>query len=384
MVRGGIELKLEIVSLYLIYFSLLTVIIYAFYLNKKSSKEFIPSKIEEFNDRLLQTFLMKHGGNHISHLIFLKDKQLFWSKDKKVLIAYKINFNRAIVLGDPIGEISSFQEAINEFYKDCMRKGLKPLFYQISPSHMHLYQETGYLVMKLGEEGKVTLPTYTLEGKQGAKLRTTSNKFSRLGYTFRVATPPYSDAFLEDLTVVSNSWLGTQKEKGFSVVSFSKEYVERFPVALLYDSNGQTVAFVTLASNYRKTLIIDLMRKIPNTENGTMDFLFIQIMRWAKNHDYQSCSLGMAPLANVGNSKDSLFSEKMIHFLSSYGKSSYNIKGLKEFKSKFASVWEPKYLAYKGTFLPIALIQLYLVIHKTPVPQPIFVNKIRLLLKKAG
>jgi phosphatidylglycerol lysyltransferase len=156
-----------------------------------------------------------------------------------VLIAYKINFNRAIVLGDPIGESSSFQEAINEFYKDCMRKGLKPLFYQISPSHMHLYQQTGYRLMKLGEEGKVTLPTYTLEGKQGAKLRTKFNKFSRLGYTFRIATPPYSDAFLEELSVVSNSWLGTQKEKGFSVVSFSKEYVERFPVALLYDSNGQ-------------------------------------------------------------------------------------------------------------------------------------------------
>lgn len=384
MVQGGIELKLEIVSLYLIYFSLLTVIIYAFYLNKKSSKEFTPNKIEEFNDRLLQTFLMTHGGNHISHLIFLKDKQLFWSNDRKVVIAYKINFHRAIVLGDPIGESSSFQEAISEFFMDCKRNGLKPLFYQISPSHMHLYQENGYRLMKMGEEGKVTLPTFSLEGKQGAKFRTTSNKFSRLGYTFRVVKPPYSDAFLEELTVVSNSWLGTQEEKSFSVVSFSKEYVERFPVALLYDSNGQTVAFVTLASDHRKTLIIDLMRKIPNSENGTMDVLFIHIMRWAKNHDYQSCSLGMAPLANVGNSKDSLFSEKMIHLLSSYGKSSYNIKGLKEFKSKFASVWEPKYLAYKGSFLPIALIQIYLVIHKSPLPQPIFVNKIKLLLKRAG
>lgn len=384
MLQGGIELKLEFISLYLIYFSLLTVIIYVFYLIQKSSKELRPTKIEEFNERLLQTFLMTYGGNHISHLIFLKDKQLFWSKDKKVLIAYKITFNRAIVLGDPIGESSSFQEAISEFYKDCMRKGLKPLFYQISQSHMHLYQENGYRLMKLGEEGKVTLPTYSLDGKQGAKLRTKFNKFSRLGYTFRVVTPPYSDAFLEDLSVVSNSWLGTQKEKGFSVVSFSKEYVERLPVAILYDSNGQTVAFVTLASDHRKTLIIDLMRKIPNTPHGTMDVLFIHIMRWAKNHDYLSCSLGMAPLANVGNAKDSLFSEKMIHFISSYGKSSYNIKGLKEFKSKFASVWEPKYLAYKGTFLPIALIQIYLLIHKTPVPQPIFVNKIRLLLKKAG
>ena len=336
------------------------------------------------NDRSLQTFLMTHGGNHISHLIFLKDKQLFWSKDKKVLIAYKINFNRAIVLGDPIGESSSFQEAISEFYQNCKSKGLKPIFYQISSSHIHLYQETGYRLMKLGEEGKVTLSTYTLEGKQGGKLRTKFNKFSRLGYTFRVETPPYSDALLEELSVVSNSWLGTQNEKAFSVVSFSKEYVERFPVALLSDSNGHVVAFVTLASDHRKTLIIDLMRKIPNTPHGTMDVLFIHIMRWAKNRDYLSCSLGMAPLANVGNTKDSLFSEKMIHFLSSYGKSSYNIKGLKEFKNKFASVWEPKYLAYKGTFLPIALVQIYLVIHKTPVPQPIFVNKIKLLIKRAG
>lgn len=354
------------------------------YLNKKASKESSNSTVEKINERYLQAFLMTYGGNHISHLIFLKDKQLYWAQENKVLIVYKTIFNRAIVLSDPIGEPTLFQAAINEFFENCNDKRLKPLFYQISLANMHLYQEIGYRFMKLGEEGKVTLPTYSLEGKQGAKLRTKFNKFSRLGYTFRVVTPPYSDAFIDELSVVSNTWLGNQKEKGFSVVSFSKEYVERFPVALLYDSNGQTVAFVTLATDYRKTIIIDLMRKIPNTPHGTMDVLFIHIMKWAKNHEYQSCSLGMAPLANVGNSPTSLFSEKIIHKVFSYGKFSYNIKGLKEFKSKFASVWEPKYLAYKGAFLPVALFHIYLVIHKTPVPQPIFVQKIKLFLKKAG
>jgi phosphatidylglycerol lysyltransferase len=41
----------------------------------------------------------------------------------------------------------------------------------------------------------------------------------------------------------------------------------------------------------------------------------------------------------------------------------YNFKGLKEFKSKFASRWEPKYLAYKKTFLPVTILQLLFLIN---------------------
>jgi phosphatidylglycerol lysyltransferase len=340
------------------------------------------SNIDSQIDRVI-TFLEENGGNHISHLILLQDKDVYWAVEEQVLIVYKKIGNKLAVLGDPIGVESLIPESIKEFQEFSESKGLKPVFYQISPRFMHLYHDTGYRFIKIGEEGTVNLHNFSIEGKQGAKLRTRLNKFARNSFTFNVIMPPYSKALLSELKGISDSWLGNQKEKGFSVVSFSEEYVSCFPIAVLYDPQGKIIAFATLATDYKKSITIDLMRKFPDSPHGTMDVLFIQIFKWAKEHGFQNCSLGMAPLSNVGECKYSFNSEKFIRLAYLHGNSLYNFKGLKEFKNKFASGWEPKYLAYRKTFLPVVIIQLLLLVNSTPHPKNI-VDKIKYLMKKTG
>ncbi|KAA9030635.1 phosphatidylglycerol lysyltransferase domain-containing protein [Niallia endozanthoxylica] len=316
----------------------------------------------------LDTFLSKKGGNHASHLIFLQDKELFWTSQKNVLIAYKRISNKLVVLGDPIGEETEIKDAIKEFCEYSKNHGLKPVFYQISPRYMHYYHDSGYRFLKLGEEGLVHLKQFSLAGKQGAKLRTRFNKFERNSYKFNVFFPPFTDHLLSELKQVSDSWLNGQKEKSFSVVSFSEEYVSRFPIGVLSDPSGSIIAFSTLATDYKSTITIDLMRKQSDSPHGTMDVLFIHIFKWAKEHGYQTCSLGMTPLSNVGHCKHSFTSEKIARLAYLYGNSLYNFKGLKEFKNKFATEWEPKYLAYKKTSLPITCLQLLLLINRSYQP----------------
>jgi phosphatidylglycerol lysyltransferase len=366
------------------YFSILIFVIVISYkiIKLKAKNRLTPSNIDSQLDRVI-AFIEENGGNHISHLILLQDKDVYWAADEQVLIVYKRKGNKLVVLGDPIGVESLIPKSIKEFQEYSVRKGLKPIFYQISPRFMHLYHDTGYRFLKLGEEGIVNLHIFSIEGKQGAKLRTRLNKFARNSYTFNVIMPPYSKEILSELKEISDSWLGNQKEKGFSVVSFSEEYVSCFPIALLNDPTGKVIAFATLATDHKKSITIDLMRKLPDSPHGTMDVLFIQIFKWAKEKGYQNCSLGMAPLSNVGDCKYSFNSEKFIRLAYLHGNSWYNFKGLKEFKSKFACGWEPKYLAYRKTFLPVVIIQLLLLINSTPHPKNV-VDKIKYLKKKTG
>ncbi|GAA2712621.1 hypothetical protein GCM10009865_38920 [Aeromicrobium ponti] len=114
-----------------------------------------------------------------------------------------------------------------------------------------------------------------------------------------------------------------------------------------------------------------------------MDVLFIHIFKWAKERGYKRCSLGMSPLAHVGDSPFSFKKEKLARLAYLHGNSFYNFKGLKEFKSKFACTWELKYLAYKKSFLPIAVIQLLLLINSQPHPKYV-IDKIKYLFKNAG
>jgi phosphatidylglycerol lysyltransferase len=370
-------LMFETNFIYLSVFLLLVVFIYFQYRNKLDS-----SPIHIDMDKII-AFLTNNGGNHSSHLILLQDKDVYWAQEEKVLIVYKKIGNKLVVLGDPIGEESLINKAIKEFNEYSEAKGLKPVFYQINPQNMHYYHETGFRFLKLGEEGTVNLANFSIEGKQGAKLRTRLNKFTRNNYTFSVVEPPYTWEVLSELRQISDSWLGNEKEKGFSVVSFSEEYVSFFPVAILADPNGRIIAFATLATDYKASIAIDLMRKSADAPHGTMDVLFIHIFKWAKERGYHSCSLGMAPLSNVGGCKHSFLSEKLIYMAYQHGNSLYNFKGLKEFKSKFACGWEPKYLAYKKTFLPVVLLQLVLLINSRPHPKYV-VKKIKYLFSKAG
>jgi phosphatidylglycerol lysyltransferase len=330
--------------------------------SKGVKKEFPSCPFEGHFEQMIP-ILKERGGSHLTHLTFLKDKEVFWTKDQTVFIVYRRIANKLIVLGDPVGSEEHFKDSIKEFCEYSKNEGLKPVFYQISSKYMQYYHDSGYRFIKLGEEGQVNLRQFTLQGKQNAKLRTSMNKFERSGFTFEVAHPPFTKDVLDEVTDVSKSWLGNQKEKEFSVASFREDYVSRFPIAMLRDAEGKLIAFSTLPTNYKNTVSIDLMRRVSHSPPGTMDVLFVHIFNWAKAQGYETCSLGMSPLSNVGNCSHSFTSEKIIRLAYLYGNSLYNFRGLKEFKDKFSTSWEPKFLAYKKTILPIAFIQLLLLIN---------------------
>lgn len=330
----------------------------------------------------LRKLLGQYSGSHISHLIYLQDKELFFSTNGQVCIAFRKMITQAIVLGDPIGNKDHFGQAIQEFEMYCSKQRLRPMFYQTSEYLVSLFDLNGYRSIKIGEEAIVNLATFTLEGKQGAKSRAKFNKITRAGYTFHLLKPPYSNDFLEDLRFVSESWLGKESEKSFSVVSFDEEYVSKFPVGYLTSVDGSIAAFVTVVPN-GENVIIDLMRKLPNTPYGTMETLFIHVIKWAQSKEFKQCSLGMAPFANVGNCSTANVTEKTIKMIYSHIKSTYNLQGLRFFKDRFADEWVSKRLSYKKSFLPFALLQLYVLINKTPRRNKIVVERIKSFIRRA-
>lgn len=56
---------------------------------------------------------------------------------------------------------------------------------------------------------------------------------------------------------------------------------------------------------------IDLMRYSKEAPSGIMDFLFINLFEKAKEDGFQTFNAGMAPLANVGESKYAFLGERL-------------------------------------------------------------------------
>jgi len=348
-------------------YTLFVVFIIAWYVKRKNiDEDFRFQGVDE--EKLLQ-FWKKYKGHHLSHLIYLGDKQLFWAADSQVLIAYAKYSDKAVVLGDPMGEEFLISEGIQEFQMFLDLYGYRAAFYEVDEKNLSMYHDNGYYFFKLGEEAIVDLQAFEMTGSNRRSFRNTLKRFEKDGFAFEVVHPPFDNAFLDKLELISKEWLGKRNEMGFSIGWFDREYLQKAPIAIVRNlSRDEIIAFVSLMyRDPQKDIIgIDLMRFKNDVPNSTMDFIFTQLLIHFKENGYNHFSFGLAPLAKVGYAPKSLWTEKIAYFVSKHGKPIYSFEGLRKFKDKFDPDWEPRYLAYPQLMsLPALLIEISLLVNKT-------------------
>lgn len=296
------------------------------------------------------------GRTSLARFALLPDKAFFFSPGGS-LFAFVPRGRIALVLGDPTGPESDLPAALADFKKYCVSNDWLPAFYQVQPDYLELYKNAGWDFLMIGQEAIVDLATFSLEGKAGKEFRTTLNKMERLGYCAEIHMPPLDAVLLEDLREVSDEWLTNLhgSEMRFSMGWFDDDYMRSNPVLTISTPSGELSAFANIITEYRHPeFAIDLMRRRSQVENGTMDFLFISLLRWAKEQGAASFSLGLSALSGLGEHADNLTSERALHYIYENINNFYNFKGLHAFKEKFNPAWQPRYLIYPGlTNLPL-------------------------------
>lgn len=106
------------------------------------------------------------------------------------------------------------------------------------------------------------------------------------------------------------------------------------------------VAFANLwVAPQGRELSVDLMRHGKDAPKGIMDFLFTELMLWAKTQGYEWFSMGMAPLSGLERHALAPLWHKLGHLIFSHGESFYNFEGLRNYKQKFDPEWRPRYIA---------------------------------------
>lgn len=290
------------------------------------------------------------GAQSSANLALLGDKQILFSDSGRSFLMYAVRGRSWVALGDPVGDESEFADLGWRFRELCDQHGGWPVFYEVSRHRLPLYLEQGLTLLKLGEEARVPLGTFNLEGKARASLRRWRNACEKAGCSVEILPAGASDQYLGELERVSNDWLATRKtrEKGFSLGRFAPTYLRRFPVALVR-MEGRIVAFATLwTTSTREELTVDLMRYTSDAPPNVMTYLFVQLMLWGRQEGYRWFNLGMAPLSGLGTRTLAPLWHRLGAFVFRHGENFYHFKGLREYKSRFDPVWEPRYLASPG------------------------------------
>jgi phosphatidylglycerol lysyltransferase len=210
--------------------------------------------------------------------------------------------------------------------------------------------DLGLTLVKLGEEARVPLTGFTLEGSARKKLRHAWKRSQEEGLRFEIVPVEQVEPLLAELEDISNEWLADKntREKSFSLGSFSREYLKHFPVALVRHQE-RIVAFANLwPGGNREELSVDLMRHRNGAPHGVMDSLFLELMLWGASQGYRWFNLGMAPLSGLEARNLAPLWSRLGALLFRHGEHFYNFQGLRQYKDKFDPIWEPRYLACPG------------------------------------
>jgi phosphatidylglycerol lysyltransferase len=296
-----------------------------------------------------------------ANLALLGDKQFLLNERRNAFIMYGVAGRSWIAMADPVGPEDEWEELLWQFRELCDYHDGWPVFYQIENIHLDLYLDIGMNFLKLGEEARVDLKQFSLEGSLNRDLRQTHNKVQRQGYTFEIIPQQQTGQIIDRLEEISESWMKERntREKRFSLGSFSREYISNFPVVAVR-KNGNITAFANIwTAGQKEELSVDLMRHLTDCPNGIMDYLFAELMLWGKQQGYKWFNLGIAPLSGLTDNALAPLWHKFGTFVFRHGEHFYNFQGLRQYKEKFSPVWQPRFLACpKGMMLPRILANL--------------------------
>jgi phosphatidylglycerol lysyltransferase len=283
-------------------------------------------------------------------LAFLRDKAVLFDDERQAFVMYGVQGRTWVALGDPVGPADRRPDLIRRFLEKCHDFDSVPVFYEVRQEELHRYADFGLKFIKIGEEARVDLETFTLAGGHWSKQRQRLHRLERCGVTFRVIPREETAAMTDRLRTVSDEWLAAKAggEKGFSLGSFSPDYLSHFDIAVM-ERDGEIIAFANLwAGSRRLELATDLIRFTRTAPPETMEGLLVHVMAWGKTQGYRWFSLGVAPLSGLERSPVAPFWGRVGSFLYAHGEPFYPFRGLRAFKQKFRPQWKPRYLIYPG------------------------------------
>jgi len=290
---------------------------------------------------------LAHSSRTDACLALTGDKRFLRSPSGETLLMYQVQGQSWIVMGDPIGPRAEWPDLLWRMREMADAAQGRLLLYQIGMETMPLAIDLGLRLVKYGEEARVPLSDFSLERPDMKSLRYAERRAMREGASFAIIPAADLPPLLPELRALSESWLRAKghSEKAFSVGRFDPAYLSRFDCAVVRHE-GSIVAFANIwATANREELSVDLMRHNEAMPYGTMDFLFVQLMKWGREEGYRWFNLGLAPLSGIEARRLAPIWARIGGLLYRHGDAFYSFEGLRAYKEKFAPVWEPRYIA---------------------------------------
>ena len=275
-------------------------------------------------------------------------KEYFFSKSGNGVVAYGISHGVAFALGEPAAPDQEMATTIAEYLAYCRAHHLHPVFHQVSNRYLDIFRQHHLRAFKASEDAIVDLTVFTTSGHAAKHFRSTIRRLETGGIHTRLFEPPIADEIIEQARAVSDSWLaGGRRERDFVVGRFTQDYVRATPMLAAFDADGVMQGFVNIIPCFApETATIDMMRHRVDVSHSLMDYLFLKLFAYEREQGYHYFDLGPAPILQLPAEEPATLEEKSYYRLTRHLNSLFSMTGLRNYKEKFATRWEPLYMIH--------------------------------------
>ncbi|OBK87173.1 lysine--tRNA ligase [Mycolicibacter heraklionensis] len=313
------------------------------------------------DESAIRGLLEQYGQNDsLGYFATRRDKSVVFAPNGRAAITYRVEVGVCLASGDPVGDPRSWPQAINTWLRVCKDYGWAPGVMGASFAGAQAYRDAGLSALELGDEAILRPSEFKLSGPDMRGVRQAVTRARRSGLTVRMRR--HGEIGADEMARViehADAWRDTESERGFSM-ALGRLGDPADADCLLVEAvrgdprTGEVVAMLSLVPWGHSGVSLDLMRRSPQSPNGTIELMVSELALQATTIGVSRISLNFAMFraafeqgAQLGAGPVLRLWRRLLMFFSRW----WQLETLYRSNMKYRPEWVPRYACYEDARL---------------------------------
>jgi lysyl-tRNA synthetase, class II len=310
------------------------------------------------DESAIRGLLELYGKNDsLGYFATRRDKSVVFAHSGRAAVTYRVEVGVCLASGDPVGDPRAWPQAVDAWLGLCKAYGWAPGVMGASSQGAQVYRESGLNALELGDEAILRSADFKLSGPDMRGVRQAVTRARRAGLAVRIRRHrDISDTEMEDTIARADAWRDTQSERGFSMALGRLGDPADGDCLLVeaVDREGHVVAMLSLVPWGTTGVSLDLMRRSPQSPNGTIELMVSDLALTAETLGITRISLNFAMFrsafeqgAQLGAGPIARLWRGLLLFFSRW----WQLETLYRSNMKYQPEWIPRYACYEDARL---------------------------------
>ncbi len=305
------------------------------------------------DESAIRGLLELYGQNDsLGYFATRRDKSVVFAPSGRAAVTYRVEVGVCLASGDPVGDPRAWPQAVGAWLQLCQTYGWTPGVMGASSQGAQTYREAGLNALELGDEAILRPADFKLSGPEMRGVRQAVTRARRAGLTVRIRRHrDISDDEMAQTIERADAWRDTESERGFSMALGRLGDPADSDCLLVeaLDPGNKVVAMLSLVPWGTTGASLDLMRRSPQSPNGTIELMVSELALHAENLGITRISLNFAMFraafeqgAQLGAGPVARLWRGLLVFFSRW----WQLETLYRSNMKYQPEWVPRYACY--------------------------------------